>query len=275
MGKCKYCGENAGLFHSSHPECEQRHTSGLQKVTDLLTECFHRREDFYLRRNELERILSESYISPEEKDAIYLDTLDRAVDKYLDDGIIDAAEERTVARFMQFTGMPQQTLNSRGALEKVVQSKVLQEILNGQTPAPRITVAGNFPFLLSRDESLIWLFRNVTLQVEKTRRETVGRTRGVSVRICRGVYYRTGGFRGTPVETTYMQTVGTGQVCLTTKHFYFHSPQKSLKIPYSKIISVDAFSNGLEIQKDGAREKPMFFSNISSWFCYNVIANLR
>ena len=43
---------------------------------------------------------------------------------------------------------------------------------------------------------MLWLFRYVTLQMQKVRREMVGRTRGVSIRICKGVYYRTGGFRG-------------------------------------------------------------------------------
>ena len=51
---------------------------------------------------------------------------------------------------------------------------------------------------------MLWLFRDVTLQMQKVRRETVGRTRGVSVRVCKGVYYRTGGFRGRPVETPTM-----------------------------------------------------------------------
>lgn len=36
--------------------------------------------------------------------------------------------------------------------------------------------------------------------MQKVRRETVGRTRGFSIRVCKGVYYRTGGFRGRPVE---------------------------------------------------------------------------
>ena len=91
----------------------------------------------------------------------------------------------------------------------------------------------------------------------------------------KGVYYRTGGFKGTPVETTSMQKVGIGMVCLTTKNIYFSSPEKSFKIPYDKIISVNSYSNGIDLQKDGAREKPFFLEGVDSWFCYNVIANLK
>lgn len=273
--KCKYCGKSAGLFSSKHAECEQRHNQGVARVRDILAGCFDRKEDFYLRQNEIRGVCSESFITPETCRQIYCEAFDQAVDNYLADGIIDGPEEQCVARFVQFSGLPQQELNANMSLEKVVQSKVLQEILDGKVPQPRITVAGNFPFLLSRNEHMLWLFRDVTLQMQKVRRETVGRTRGVSVRLCKGVYYRTGGYRGRPVETTYMDVVGTGSVCLTDRNLYFHSPEKALKIPFTKILSLESYSNGLVVQKDGANDKPMFFEGLNSWFCHNVIANLK
>lgn len=275
MGKCKYCGQSAGLFHTTHAECEQRHNNGVARIRDILGHCFRQKEDFYLHNNEIQRLRGEAFISDDSLRQLYCEALDIAIEQYLNDGIIDQPEERCVARFMQFTGLPQQELNANRSLEKVVQSKVLQELLNGQVPAPRITISGPFPFLLNKNEHLLWLFRDVTLMMQKVRREYVGRSRGVSVRVCRGVYYRTGGFKGHPVETSYMDTVGIGSVCLTDKNLYFHSPQKSLKIPFTKILSLDPYSNGLGVQKDGANDKPLFFQNLNSWFCYNVISNLK
>lgn len=275
MGKCKYCGRDAGLFRSQHHECEQRHISGIARIRGILANCFRQNEDFYLYQKEINEICREAYISEEVCSNIYCECFDAGIEQYLDDGFVNQAEERTVARFMQFTGLSQAMLNANKSLEKVVQSKVLQELLNGQVPAPRITISGHFPFLLNKNEHMLWLFRDVTLQMQRVRRETVGRTRGVSVRVCKGVYYRTGGFRGHPVETTYMQRIGTGSVCLTDKNLYFHSPEKSLKIPFTKILSLDPYSNGLGVQKDGANDKPMFFENLNSWFCYNVISNLK
>ncbi len=274
MGKCRYCGRDAGFLRTRHAECERRHDEGVERIRAVLAGCFARKEDFYGRRDELMRIASEGHVSQETCRKVYCEAFDAAIDRYLDDGIIDTAEERTVARFMQFSELPQEALNARRSLEKVVQSKVLEDILNGRTPAPRITVGAPFPFMLSKTEHLVWLFRDVTLREQKVRRETVGRTRGVSVRICRGVYYRTGGFRGHPVETTYMQLVGTGMVCLTDKHLYFHCPAKSLKIPLNKILSLDPYANGLGVQKEGVTARPLFFENLDSWFCYNAISNL-
>lgn len=275
MGKCKYCGQDAGFFHSKHAECEQRHLNGVARIKGILATCFQHKEDFYLHQNKIRTICRDAFVSDDVCRNIYCESFDAAIEQYLDDGIIDQNEERSVARFMQFTGLPQQVLNANKSLEKVVQSKVLQELLNGQVPSPRITISGSFPFMLNKNEHMLWLFRDVTLQMQKVRRETVGRTRGVNVRVCKGVYYRTGGFRGRPVETTYMQRIGTGSVCLTDKNLYFHCPEKTLKIPFSKILSLDPYSNGLGVQKDGANDKPMFFENLNSWFCYNVISNLK
>lgn len=275
MGKCKYCGKDAGFLRSKHEECERRFNQGLAAIKQIVAGCFASKEDFYLKDSEIKRIASEAHIDDASFKCELCQVFDNAIEHYLDDGVIDATEERTVARFVQYSGLSQNVLNANHSLEKVVQSKVLQDILQGNTPAPRITITGDFPFLLSKTEHLIWLFRNVTLHQQKVRREYVGRTRGMSFRIMKGVYYRTGGFKGHPVETSYMQRIGIGSVCLTDRNLYFASPDKSLKIPYNKILSIESFSNGISLQKDGVNDKPIFLEGINSWFTYNVIANLK
>ena len=275
MGKCKYCGLDAGFFRSKHDECEQKYNQGLSAIKQIISNCFITKEDFYLKDRDIKLIAQDSHIDVPSLKKEYISEFDNAIDRYLDDGIIDSEEERTVARFIQYTGLSQPELNSNKSLEKVLQSKVLQDILSGNVPAPRITIAGDFPFMLGKAENLVWLFRNITLHQQKVKREHVGGTRGVSVRIMKGVYYRTGGFKGHTVETSYMQRIGVGSVCLTDKHLYFSCPEKSLKIPYSKILSVESFSNGVSIQKYGANDKPIFLEGINSWFTYNVIANLK
>ncbi len=275
MGKCKYCGQDAGFFHSKHEECEKKFNQGLASIKQIVSTCFTNKEDFYLKDREIKNIVESSHIDNTALQQIYCSVFDDAIDNYLNDGVIDTQENQTVARFMQFTGLPQSVLNANQSLEKVVQSKVLQDILQGNVPAPNITINGDFPFLLGKGEHLIWLFRNITLHQQKVQREFVGRSRGVSVRVMKGVYYRTGGFKGHPVETTVMQRIGIGSVCLTDKNLYFASPEKSLKVPYTKILSIDSYSNGIGIQKDGASDKPMFLEGLNSWFTYNVIANLK
>ena len=275
MGKCKYCGKDAGLFHSSHPQCEAAFEQGKNELSSILYDCFAHKTDFYLKDQDMKRITSQAYLNSDALRKLYVSVFDNAIEQYLDDGIIDQQEERVVARYMQYTGLNQETLNTNKSLEKVVQSKVLQDILQGNKPIPRITIKGDFPFMLSKSESIVWLFRNITLHQQKVKREYVGRTGGFSFKVMKGVYYRTGGFKGHPIETTVMQRIDTGNVCLTDKNLYFASPMKSLKIPYNKILSIESYLNGIGIQKDGTNDKPIFLEGLDSWFCYNVIANLK
>lgn len=275
MGKCKYCGLDAGFFRNHHDECERKFKQGLSEISQIVAGCFHSKTDFYLKDTEIKRIVSDSNINRESLEKEYLSLFDNAVEQYLNDGIIDSNEERTLARFIQFSGMPNNVLNSNRSIEKMLQAKVIQDILAGNVPAPRIQIAGDFPFMLAKTEHLVWLFRNVTLHQQKVKKEYVGRSHGMSFRIMKGVYYRTGGFKGHPVETTIMQKIGIGSVCFTDKNIYFASPEKSLKIPYTKILSVDSYSNGVGIQKDGANDKPIFLEGVNSWFAYNVIANYK
>lgn len=275
MGKCKYCGLDAGFFHNHHDECERKFKNGLAEIHQICSGCFSSKEDFYLRDRDIKRIIADSHIDSPSLEKQYLSLFDTAVEQYLNDGIIDTAEERTLARFIQYSGLQQGVLNTNKSLEKMLQSKVIQDILSGKTPTPRIQVSGDFPFMLGKTENLVWLYRNITLHQQKVKKEYVGRTHGMSFRIMKGVYYRTGGFKGHPVETTIMQKIGVGSVCFTDKHIYFASPEKSLKIPYQKILSVDSYSNGVGIQKDGANDKPIFLEGVDSWFAYNVIANYK
>lgn len=275
MGKCKYCGGDAGFFRSKHDECEKKFRQGLASIKQIISNSFVLKEDFYLKDREIKQIAQNSYIDNVALNKELCSAFDEAIERYLNDGVIKAEEEKTVARFIQYSGLPQTILNANKSLEKVLQSKVLQDILAGNIPTPRITIAGDFPFLLSKTEHLVWLFRNITLHQQQVQREYVGRSRGFSVRVMKGVYYRIGGFKGHPVETTIMQRIGTGSVCFTDKHIYFVSPEKSLKIPYSKILSAESYSNGIGLQKDGTNDKPIFFEGVNSWFAYNVIANYK
>lgn len=275
MGECKYCHKDAGWFRTKHSACEEKHILGINEIKTIIKNCFELKEDFYLKDNRIQHIIQESYIDKKSFDNILCSSFDEAIESYLNDGIIDSAEEQTIARFIQYSGLSQMSLNANKSLEKFLQAKVLRDIISGNTPTPQITITGDFPFLLSKSERLVWLFRNITLYQQKIQREYVGRSRGISVRIMKGVYYRTGGFKGHPIETTIMQRIGCGSVCLTDKHIYFSSPEKSLKIPYSKILSIESYSNGIGLQKDGASDKPIFLEGINSWFTYNVVANYK
>lgn len=274
MGNCKYCNKDAGFLKSKHPECEAKYNNGCKQIIAILVDAFSNNIDFYLLDSKIKEIVSKSYISADRLQQIFVSAFDTSIDNFLNDGLISEQESRLVARFQQYSNLPQSILNANKSLERVVQSSILQSILSGIIPTPPITINGALPFLLQKNEKLLWLFRNVQCYEQKVRKEYIGRSQGMSFRVMKGVYYRVGGFKGTPVETTHNELVGTGTVGVTDKYLYFSSSQKSLKIAYNKLINIEPYSDGLGLQKDGATARPIFLKGMDSWFVYNLITNL-
>ena len=126
--------------------------------------------------------------------------------------------------------------------------------------------------LLGKTESVLWAFNGVTLYEEKVEREWVGRNRGMSFRVCKGVYYRTGGSKGHAVEHSSMQPLGTGTLYVTNKNLVFHSMMKAVKIPYKKIVGLTPYSDGIEIHRDGANVKRMTIQGFDPWFVMNLMS---
>lgn len=273
MALCKYCKREVGFLRSKHSECEQKHNVGCQNMTSLLVDAFRNYTDFYLLENQIRTTVSSSYISEETKQRIYLDVFDCAVENYLNDGVISENEARVVARFQQYTALPQAILNANKSLERVVQAKILQQLFSGQVLTSSISINGTLPFLFQKNEQPIWVYRNVDLYEQKVKKEFRGRSQGVSFRVMKGVYYRIGGFKGTPIETIHNAHIGTGIVVLTEKHIYFSCSQKNIKIPLSKLVTIEPFADGLGLQKDGASSRPLYFKGMDSWFAYNFIIN--
>jgi hypothetical protein len=109
---------------------------------------------------------------------------------------------------------------------------------------------------------------------DKTRREFVGGSQGVSVRVMSGVYYRVSAFKGRPVEHSERVLVDTGLVVIADRNIYFVGPTKSVRIPYAKIVSFERFSNGVGLMRDAATAKPQIFVTGDGWFTYNLVTNL-
>ena len=198
---------------------------------------------------------------------------ERAVDDVFDDGILTAEEEASLGKIQEYFGFDQYDLDKSGAFTKVVKGSVLRDLLNGKVPE-RVAIQGNFPFNLQKGEKLVWLFQDAKYYEQKTRRHFQGRSSGFSIRVARGLYYRTSGFRGYPVETKEDVYVGTGLLAFTTKHLYFTGGAKGLRVAYKKIIAFEPHSDGIVIHRDGARAKPQSFITGDGWFTYNLAMNL-
>lgn len=85
------------------------------------------------------------------------------------------------------------------------------------------------------------------LMTEKTQKRYVGSSSGFSFRVCKGVTYRTGQRRGTPVEETYTEK-NKGLLYITNKRIIFVSDKNAFDKKLKSLTAVTPYSNAVQFQ---------------------------
>lgn len=273
MGDCLYCAKPAGIFRKRHKECESKYLAGktlfLEQVVSaaqallpleaLEAKCEEIRAEYYLRENDVRPLLVQGWES--------------AVNRAFEDGVLSEEEEGNLVSVQKQWSLNQDELDINGVFTKVVKGGVLRDLMEGEIP-DRISVEGGLPFNFQKSEKLIWVFQDTNYYEEKIRREFVGGSQGVSIRVAKGLYYRVGAFKGRSVTHDETVHAGTGMLAVTNKHLYFGGGSgKSFRIRLNKIVSFEAYSDGIGIMRDAATAKPQSFSTGDGWFTYNLIQN--
>lgn len=213
-------------------------------------------------------------LNAEQRNDVYLSVLNKAASKFMQDGYMTDSEEQLISSYSSQLGLSLNDLPVRFTntdLEKIGQAIVLKDLEKGILPQKPISV----PVLLSRGEWALWVYHNITMLQEKIQREYRGRSGGFSFRVCKGVTYRTGQFKGRPIEHSYLDTIGNGSLVVTNKNLIFHCPTASVKIPFAKLIGVTPYSDGLEVHKEEAKPKRTVFQGFDSWFIMSVLSQVN
>jgi hypothetical protein len=280
LGNCKYCGKPAGLFRSKHDECQAQFLErerllqdGKQRISVEVSQAIRGPGDFDELENAICAIEQSSFVPTTERKALLVNGWEASVNQLLESGLIGPAEEARLVAFKTRFALTAADLDQSGAHTKLVQSAVLRDLSGGIIPK-RYSIAGNLPVNLQKGEQLVWGFAGTRYLEDKVRREFVGGSQGVSVRVMKGVYLRSSAFKGHAVERTETVLIDTGWMFTTNKNIYFAGPRKSLRLPYSKIISLEPFKDGIGVIRDAASSKPQFFITGQGWFTYNLVSNL-
>ena len=273
MGRCKYCGQDAGFLRGKHKECENRHQAALKRLPGLAMKLMEQGASSADALRELRREIDDNYVGMDPAPFL-AQGWGLLLDKFMEDDIVlTDAEDKALLEAKDRHGLTPEAIG-RPWLKRV-QSIILGQIINGAPPtgASGVDWSGH-PFVLSKGEYVVWGWSNVKAYEERTQRTYEGRTQGVSIRIMRGVSYRIGGFKGHPIDTEYQHPLGVGVMVATNKALMW-SGGKSLKAPWKKIIAVQAFSDGLGVHLDG-RVKPLLFvaGEGEGWFLKALAENM-
>lgn len=246
---------------------------GCDKIISETTDVINGLESIYNLEDKIVTIEKKYALTSNKRKQSIIKAWEKAVDVFLDDGILDASEEERLVSLKDHFGLSRDDLDENGALTKIVKAAVIRDVLEGKIPQ-RVSVQGAIPINFQKSEKVVWVFPNSDYLEDKIRRQYVGQSKGVSIRVMKGVYYRVGAFKGHTVENTERVHIDTGLVVVTDKNIYFAGPQKSLRLPYKKIITFEPFSDGVGVMRDAATAKPQILVTGDGWFTYNLIANL-
>lgn len=273
MANCTLCRQPAGFLHFQHRECRAKHDTALAEIHSTIQHVIASPEsNIKGLSGKLSNQFATSFVRPDEIKQEVKRLWTQTVGKLQEEGHIDNKAEQVLSELPEEFSLTRAELDAHDSYMRFVKLCALSDLMRGTIPK-RCTINGPLSVNLAKDEQLIWAFRNIAYLEEKTSVQYRGGTSGVSVRIMKGVYYRTSSFKGYPVAQTAKIPIDNGIFVVTDKNIYFAGQHKAFKIPYKKIVSFTPYSDGIGLIRDAASARPQIFVTGDGWFTYNLVIN--
>lgn len=100
--------------------------------------------------------------------------------------------------------------------------------------------------ILTQDETCHFAERAILI-TEKTKKRIEGRSKGMSIRLCKGVTYRTGKHNGIPVEEVIVEK-NKGLIYVTNKRIIFISDKNAFDKKYKYLSACIPYADGIKLQ---------------------------
>lgn len=275
MGKCRYCGKPAGFLRKQHDACRKRYEAAwAEMVREARDQAVSEEPPSATLVPQLTARAEGSFMGEPQVRAALVEGWKEAAERFLDDHLLSADEDRRLAAYVKAYDLPPDRLAETGIPGQLRRAAVLREVTAGKVPDGAPSPAG-LPFNFQKTEKLIWVFAGVRYYEDRTRRHYEGGHAGASFRVAKGFYLRTGAFRGYPVDTTETVDLGRGTLAVTNRHLYFYSEKKTFRVRFDRIVAIVPYSNGFGIVKDTKAAKPRKFVTGDGWFAYNLVVNAQ
>lgn len=220
------------------------------KAVDLLSQ--YRMQDLVLsdiEKYEIQLLAKELSVTVLEVDTINQKNASDKLQKFVNDkiasGRITDIEQQDIYNTAKALG-----LNSAN-LPLDTQTKVIFEhhVLLNALEKGSLPIINNVSIVVQKNEVAHWQI-NATLLTPKTiTTGYTGGSRGVSIRVMKGVSYRIGSSRSTPIRES-VTIRNSGVLVVTNKRIIFAGSGKSFSIGYKQLLSFDPYSNGIGLQKE-------------------------
>lgn len=126
--------------------------------------------------------------------------------------------------------------------------------------------------ILQKNEVAYWEISANLLVSKVVTTGYTGGSRGVSIRVMKGVSYRVGSSRSIAIKEQ-VTTKYPGVLVITSKRVVFAASQKSFSIPFTQLISFEPYSDGIGFQKNNKELILQFNDKKISEVIFKVITN--
>ncbi|NLA39727.1 MAG: hypothetical protein GX882_10220, partial [Methanomicrobiales archaeon] len=136
----------------------------------------------------------------------------------------------------------------------------LGEIQKGSVPELRVEANA---VLLKRGERAVAVIPGVTLKEPRSVRKTYGGGGGPSIRIAKGVYFRTGGFASRSESHEEIKEIDSGTLTLTNRRLVFTGRKRTVNVPLGKIVGMEPYRDAIAINRDG-KQRTEYYTGIDN-----------
>lgn len=242
--------------------------SGLLWLPDDYLDNKIKEEGEYIYRTKMQCVISDNVVEKSEADE--LNTLKKEFN-LADDKVINIYTDESQKKFRDFVNSlidkRRMSPNEEKELLKMVENLHIDTKFIGSSDYNRIKLYWQLenatlppiqsPINLQKNESLYYT-TSISWYEERTRTVSTsyaGLTK--SFRVCKGVSFRVGSVAPSRHSEEYLKLIDAGNVYLTSKRIIFTGEHSNKSIPYTKILDITPYRDGLEIGKDTGR-KPFF-----------------
>ena len=168
---------------------------------------------------------------------------------------ITKEEEQELLDIQKYLGIEEAEISN--TKKELARLRILNEIQNGNMPTPP-TVTN---LVTQKAEVIYWAEPSSLVEEKVINRRFQGGSRGVSLRIMKGVSYRIGAYQGRVVSQTGMVVVSNGELIITSKRVIFRGDRKSFSIKLENILDIQLFSNGIYFSENNKSKLRMINFN--------------
>lgn len=131
MADCRYCRKPAGFLRSKHPDCEAQYESAKSQISDTIWQALSSANLLESLQTRIADLAQRCYISNSVQKRLVGQAWTRAVDQFLEDGVLDDSEEKRLMELKERFALSQTELDAKGALTRVAKAAVIRDVLNG------------------------------------------------------------------------------------------------------------------------------------------------